>query len=69
MYRDLIAEENAWWDAYVDAKQDAEDVAMQMAINRADGYEFDSDEEREAFIEEAFAELYEELFAAKRKAL
>lgn len=54
------AAEDAWWDAHMSAKRNAEAVAMERAISSADLWEFDSDEEREEYIEERFAELMEE---------
>ena len=53
--------ENAWWDDYCEAKHAAERDAMQAAIDSADLWEFDSEEEREAYIEEVYEERLAEL--------
>lgn len=53
--------ENAWWDAYCTAKDEAEHEAMRAAIDSADLWEFDSDEERIAYIEEVYEDRLEEL--------
>lgn len=64
MYRDLIAEENAWWDARCDRQIEAEAEAETFANDSAELYEFDSDEEREAYILEAYEERLAELLSA-----
>lgn len=56
---DVRAAENAWWDDYCTSKDAAERKAMQMAIDSADLWEFDSEEERDAYI----AEYYEDALA------
>jgi hypothetical protein len=63
MDRDLIAEENAWWDRYMDDRDAAEREAMRDAESSADLYEFDSEEEREAYILEAYESRLAELTA------
>lgn len=58
--------ENAWWDAYCTAKDEAEREAMQAAIDSADLWEFDSDEERDAYIEEVYEDRLAELLYEQR---
>ena len=53
--------ESAWWDAYCEAKDNAERDAMRAAIDSADLWEFDSDEEREAYIDEVYADRLADL--------
>lgn len=63
MNRDLIAEENAWWDRYMDDRDAAEREAMRDAESSADLYEFDTEEEREAYILEVYESRLAELTA------
>jgi hypothetical protein len=53
--------ENSWWDKYCSDKAIAEDMAMQSAIDSADLWEFDSEEERIAYIEEVYEDRLAEL--------
>lgn len=64
MYRDLIAEEDAWWDARCERQIEAEAEAETYANASAKLYEFDSDEEREAYIIEVYEERLAELLSA-----
>lgn len=61
--RDLIAEEDAWWDERWQEREEAETEAMAYAESSAELYEFDSDEEREAYILEAYEDRLAELAA------
>ena len=61
MSRDLIAEEDAWWDARWQEREEAETEAMRAAESSADLYEFDSDEDREAYILECYEDRLAEL--------
>lgn len=65
MHRDLIAEENAWWDHRAEALAAAEADAMIAAIDSAELYEFESEEEREEYILEYYEERLAELAYAK----
>ena len=61
--RDLIAEEDAWWDERWQDREEAETEAMAYAEASAELYEFDSDEERDAYILEAYEDRLAELAA------
>lgn len=63
MNRDLIAEENAWWDRYMEDRDAAEREAMRDAESSADLYEFDSEEEREEYIQETYEDRLAALLA------
>lgn len=63
MGRDLIAEENAWWDRYMEDRDAAEREAMRDAESSADLYEFNTEEEREAYILEVYESRLAELTA------
>lgn len=63
MERDLIAEEDAWWEARWQAREEAETEAMAYAENSAELLEFDSDDEREEYIREMYEERLAELAA------
>lgn len=60
--------EDEWWDRRMEAQELAETEAMAAAESSADLLEFDSDEEREAYVEEMFSQRYEELLAEYEKA-
>lgn len=63
MGRDLLAEEDAWWDSYMDGIHAAEDEAMRAAESYAEMYEFDSDSERAEYIAQKYEVLLDELLA------
>lgn len=63
MIRDLIAEEDAWWDRCMADRDAAEREAMRAAESSAELYEFDSEEEREAYIAEVYEDRLAELTA------
>lgn len=63
MYRDLIAEEDTWWDERWQDREEAETEAMDYAESSAELYEFDSDDEREEYIRERYEERLAELAA------
>lgn len=65
MYRS----EDEYWNAYYDARDRAEDQALEYAEMSTELVEFDSDEEREAYIMSERDRQYERLFAAYEKAL
>ena len=61
--RDLLAEEDAWWDERWQEREEAETEARAYAEASAELYEFASDEEREAYILEAYEDRLAELAA------
>lgn len=61
--------EDDWWDARADAHERAESEALASAEMAADLYEWESDEEREEYIEEYFAAEYDRLCEEYEKAL
>ena len=65
MYRS----EDEYWNAYYEARDRAEDQALEYAEMSAELVEFDSDAEREAYIMNERDRQYERLFAAYEKAL
>lgn len=61
--------EEDYWDAYYDAHDRAEKDAMISAEMAADLWEFDSDAEREEYIDEYFKAEYERLCDEYEKTL
>lgn len=61
MARDLIAEEDAWWDSRWQDRAEAETEAMAYAESSADLYEFDSEDDRKEYIREAYEDRLAEL--------
>lgn len=53
--------EDEWWDARYEEQAAAEADAMITAISSADLYEFDSEEDRDAYILEAYEDRLAEL--------
>lgn len=53
--------EDEWWDRHCEDEAEAEAEAMAAAERSADLYEFDSDEERDAYIREAYEDRLAEL--------
>ena len=68
MYK-RYATEDDYFDALGDAHEKAERDAMESAEMAADLYEFDTDEEREKYIDEYFAAEYERLCREYEKTL
>ena len=68
MYK-RYATEDDYFDALGDAHEQAERDAMESAEMAADLYEFDTDEEREKYIDEYFAAEYERLCREYEKTL
>lgn len=54
------ANEDEWWDRHCEEEAAAEADAMTYAEEMAELYEFDSDEEREAYIQETYNRKMEE---------
>ncbi len=65
MYRN----EDDYWNALGDAHKRAEREAMESAEMSADLYEFETDTERDAYVDEYFNAEYERLCQAYEKAL
>lgn len=63
------ATEDDYWNALGDAHEQAEREAMESAEMAADLYEFETDEEREEYVDEYFAAEYERLCREYEKAL
>lgn len=63
MGRDLLTEEEDWWDSYMDRIHAAEDDAMRAAESYAEMYEFDSESERDEYIAQKYGVLLDELLA------
>jgi hypothetical protein len=61
MKMDLVQVENDWWDDFCVALDGAEKEARAAAEASADLWEFDSEEEREAYIEEVYEDRLAEL--------
>ena len=61
--------EDDYWNAIGDAHAQAEREAMESAEMAADLYEFETDEEREEYVDEYFAAEYERLCREYEKAL
>lgn len=61
--------EDDYFDALGDAHDRAEREAMESAEMAADLYEFDSDAERDAYVDEYFEAEYERLCREYEKAL
>ena len=61
--------EDDYWNALGDAHERAEREAMRSAESSAELQEFESDEERDAYIEEEFAAEYERLCREYEKTL
>lgn len=58
---DYIAAEDAWWDEYCTNKDAMEREALRRATDSADLWEFDSEIERDAYIEAEYEALLEEM--------
>lgn len=69
MLHDRYPTEEDYFEALADAHDAAEREAMASAENSAELYEFDSDTERDAYIEEYFAAEYDRLCEEYEKAL
>lgn len=69
MLRDRYPTEDDYFNALADAQDAAEREAMTSAEDAADLYEWESDEERVAYVEEYFAAEYDRLCAEYEKAL
>jgi hypothetical protein len=63
------ATEDDYWDALGDAHEQAERDAMESAEMAADLYEFETDAERDAYVDEYFAAEYKRLCREYEKAL
>ena len=61
--------EDDYWNDRADALERAERDAMESAEMAADLYEFDSDDERDAYIEEYFDREYQRLCREYEKTL
>ena len=61
--------EDDYWNARADRLERIEREAMESAEMAADLWEFDSDEEREKYIDEYFAAEYERLCREYEKTL
>lgn len=61
--------EDDYWNVLGEAHDRAEREAMESAEMAADLYEFDTDAERDAYVDEYFAAEYERLCAEYEKAL
>lgn len=57
------ANEDDFWTAYYDAKDEAEREAQAAAESSAELWEFDTEEEREAYIRLEFESEFERLMA------
>lgn len=68
MYR-RYATEDDYWNALGDAHEQAEREAMESAEMAAVLYEFETDEERDAYIEEYFDSEYQRLCREYEKTL
>lgn len=55
--------EDEWWDHFCDTLDAAEREAMRAAEDSADLMEFESEEEREAYIQEVYEDRLAELTA------
>lgn len=64
-----FATEDEYWETMYDAKDRADSEARQYAEGMADMIDFDSDEERDAYIEEEYNAEYERLLEEYEKAL
>lgn len=58
-YRD----EASYWNDYYDAQEEAERKAQEEAEMAADLWEFDSEEERDAYIQQEFQAEFDRLMA------
>lgn len=61
--------EEDYWNALGDAHEQAEREAMESAELAADLYEFETDAERDAYVDEYFAAEYERLCREYEKTL
>ena len=61
--------EDDYWNDRADALERAERDALESAEMAADLYEFDSEDERDAYIEEYFDSEYKRLFREYEKTL
>lgn len=61
--------EDDYWDAIGDAHDRAEREAMESAEMAADLYDFETDAERDAYVDEYFSAEYERLCREYEKAL
>ena len=61
--------EDDYWNALCDAHEQAEREAMESAELAADLYEFETDAERDTYVDEYFAAEYERLCLEYEKAL
>lgn len=57
MHDAIALAEDAWWDERVTSRRNAERRAMERAMDSADMNEFDSDAERDAYIEQMYDDL------------
>lgn len=57
--------EDDWWDRFSTRLDDADRKAWRMAESMADLEEFETDEERQAYIEEVYEERLAELLGEK----
>lgn len=64
-----FATEDEWWDHRGELEAEAEAEAREYAESSAELYEFDSDEERDTYIELEFAAKFDELMAEYENAL
>lgn len=69
MLHNYYPTEDDYFDALADAHETAEREAMRSAESAAELWDFESDEERVAYIEEEFAAEYERLCQEYEKAL
>ena len=65
----MYLNEDDYWNALCDAHEQAEREAMESAEMAADLYEFETDAERDAYVDEYFAAEYERLCLEYEKAL
>lgn len=61
--------EDDYWNALCDAHEQAERDAMESAEMAADLYEFETDAERDAYVDDYFNAEYERLCLEYEKAL
>ena len=61
--------EDDYWNSLCDAHEQAERDAMESAELAADLYEFETDAERDAYVDEYFEAEYERLCMEYEKAL
>ena len=57
MHDAIALAEDAWWDERVTSRRNAERRAMERAMDSAGLNEFDSDADRDAYIEQMYDEL------------